>query len=229
MSRRPTVVILALILGAGACTGGDPDFNHPLDPDATAGNTIVLVDDFESSGPANLLGNQTRIFLDASSAALILAERTTRSDEVARGSGALKIVFDVLPRASDRDPFGGFVEPLAREDCPSSAPGYDLGGSDGYLAFDVRLAAEQVNMEIALKDVACRQTTPKRLVRQYLPTGTSWSRIRIPVRDLLGAENGMVDIRHLREINLGFANLRFNNEGSALTGTVFVDQFSFER
>lgn len=194
----------------------------------------LLIDNFDSAADTNALGFCKEIFLDNLGAeetnlAKIEIAYANESENVLRHQGySLRITFDVSERSNRGGAFGGYVELLtANNRCPNDRGVFNLDALNfRFLTFWVKTYDQNIDFEIALKDTAGNQTTPKLLIQEFLIPTNSWQKAEIPIKKLV--ERQAVDLKKLREISFGFSLDHFG-QTTAKKGVVYIDEVAFER
>lgn len=197
----------------------------------------LLIDDFDSAADSNALGYCKDIFLDnlgpeETNLARIDIEYANESENVLRRQGrSLRIIFDVSERSNRGGAFGGYVELLtANNQCSKDRGAFNLDALNfRFLTFWVRTDESNIDFEIALKDTAGNQTTPKLLIQEFLIPKNVWQKAKIPIQKLVEIQaSQVVDLKSLREISFGFSLDHFG-QTTARKGIVYIDEVAFER
>lgn len=222
------ILILLSILLSSCCEDkiiyenkNDPASSNYIPP-------IIFIDNFNNGDSLNFFGFSYKIFNDS---AKIDVSLINDPENVLCGTGySVKIEFDVSdPTAT---PSCGWVEPLVKIGTGGvSEKGYDLAALDvKYLTFWIKRQSEGINFELALRDIKENQTSPKKLLTDYISPATNWQKIIIPISDLIVAENNdPVNLSILKEFNIGFSKERFQKDGGDLNGIFYIDEIGFER
>jgi hypothetical protein len=232
LSLSLSKVAFIILLFSAACNSDK--FDNPLDPNSPAyipplePDKIVLIDNYDNGKKPNLLGCCYENFGNG-----VDISYDSQSKNILRGVGySRQIDFDV---SREENTSGGYVEMLTGNiECPSPRGLFNLEVLYlNTLTFWAKLESPDINMEVALKDIGNHQTTPKRLLRDYLAPSmpdTGWVKVEIPISELRSAQDGSeVDFQNLREINFGFANELFQKINAPLKGTIYIDEIAFER
>ena len=227
---RPFKRFAAIVLVLLSCSS--PDFNNTFDPysvyyvPAVQG---ILIDDFDDGTLLNQFGYPTIPFGDAN----VLVTHIAGEHVALRGTGfSLQIEFDV--RSPDTA-CGGWVWPFVELGPEGESMGvFDLNTLHlNDLTFWTKMESQGLNFEIALKDTSEIQTDPKLLISDYTPEmeiESGWKKYRIPLSDLQETEEeDQVGFGFLKEFNIGFSRLKFEEEGGDLVGLFYIDEIAFER
>ncbi len=235
-----TACCCCFILAWPKACPNDP-FENPNDPAAENDAYIpkpngLLIEDFNNGRGPNLLGYCHEIFVDTfvvgSKNSLAVVETSyvsyvSQPQNVLRKVGySWRIRFDISKSSSEGGAFGGYVELLvANNICKLDRGPFNLEGLKlNFLTFWIRAEPPGIDMEVALKDIHDNQTTPKRLIREYLIPETVWRKAVIPIKDLLRGNRGDLNLKELREINFAFS---YNMKPDS--GRIYIDEIAFER
>jgi len=233
--RFPNVIFqtfFSVILLSNFCD--NQKLSNPFDP---ASDSFIppaqglLIDDFDDGKDPNLLGGYSYVFIDQDKKAIIDTSHYCKSENILRGVGcSMRIYFDV---SKEGDPFGGYVQTLI-DNAPntSSKSAFNLESLKlDTLKFWIKAESAGINFEIALKDTNNMETEPKLLFRDYVANSIGlWEEIKIPIDSLKMVKNvAKVDLRILRELNFGFGKKHFMEIGADISGTIYLDEISFER
>ena len=219
-----------MMIFIACCDICNPEFNNCLDPASPKYiPPIKLIDNFNDGDKINFFGFSYNTFNDN---AIIDISLIDDPENVLCGIGySVRIEFDVSSDTVDK-PSCGWVEPIVKIGTGGvSEKGYDLTALDvKYLTFWIKRESEGINFEIALKDINEIQTSPKKLLTDHSSPSTNWQKIIIPISQLIIVENDdPVDLKILKEFNIGFSRERFENDGGDLKGAFYIDEIGFER
>ena len=220
-----------IMIFIACCDICNPEFNNCFDPASPEYiPPIKLIDNFNDGDKINFFGFSFKTFNDN---AIIDISLTDDLENVLCGTGySVRIEFNVSGIDTTQPSSCGWVEPIVKIGTGGvSEKGYDLAALDvSYLTFWIKRESEGINFELALRDIIETQTSPKKLLTDYISPSTNWQKIIIPISQLIIVENDdPVDLKILKEFNIGFSRERFENDGGDLKGAFYIDEIGFER